>query len=512
MEISKSVHTRNLWEQFQTIIDRAPIPIYAKDDEHRYVVANTQADELAGFKRGEIVGQSDRAFMDPIAADLAWQGDHRILAGGSAFEVDDSFVIRGIEKKFHTVKFPLVNELDEIVAVGGISIDTTAKQDAIRLRDELATAQQCAIEELRLSREETVERLVKAIGHHDVSTGQHITRIGRVAAFLAGHLRLEPEKVELLRIAASMHDVGKIGTPREILCKPGPLSVDEREEMQLHTLVGYEILCESKSELLRLAATVALTHHECYDGTGYPHGLRGEEIPLEGRITAVADVFDALLSDRHYRPALSVEEVAALIAKGRGTQFDPAIADVLLDHFDEAISFRASSLIHRSPYLGTIASRPNSAGVLLFRLGGGDPEVLLVHPGGPYWAKKDLGAWSIPKGEYGGGEEPRDCALRELGEELGAAPALDPESLIDLGTVRQKGGKVVRAWAAEGDFDPAALRSNTFAMEWPPRSGVAREFPEVDRAEWFEPAEARRRILAAQAELVDRLVAHLEAA
>jgi predicted NUDIX family NTP pyrophosphohydrolase len=150
-----------------------------------------------------------------------------------------------------------------------------------------------------------------------------------------------------------------------------------------------------------------------------------------------------------------------------------------------------------------------SAGILLFRLAGSAPEVLLVHPGGPYWAKKDLGAWSIPKGEYGDGEEVRDCALRELGEELGAAPALEPEALVDLGSVKQKGGKVVRAWAAEGDFDPAELRSNTFAMEWPPRSGTECEFPEVDRAEWFAPEEARGRILEAQAEFVDRLVAHL---
>ena len=146
----------------------------------------------------------------------------------------------------------------------------------------------------------------------------------------------------------------------------------------------------------------------------------------------------------------------------------------------------------------------------MFRLTGEEPEVLLVHPGGPYWAKRDLGAWSIPKGEYGDGDEPRDCALRELGEELGTAPEIEPEALIGLGSVKQKGGKVVRAWAGEGDFDPAALRSNTFAMEWPPRSGAEREFPEVDRAEWFAPDEARRRILEAQVAFVDRLVAHLE--
>jgi len=151
-----------------------------------------------------------------------------------------------------------------------------------------------------------------------------------------------------------------------------------------------------------------------------------------------------------------------------------------------------------------------SAGILLHRLAASGPELLLVHPGGPFWAKRDLGAWSIPKGETGEGEEPRDCALRELGEELGdAAPAIDPEALIELGSVRQKGGKLVRAWAAEADFDPAALRSDTFTIEWPPRSGVEREFPEVDRAEWFEPTAARRKLLAAQAAFVDRLLDRL---
>jgi len=150
-----------------------------------------------------------------------------------------------------------------------------------------------------------------------------------------------------------------------------------------------------------------------------------------------------------------------------------------------------------------------SAGILLYRTAGDAPELLLVHPGGPYWAKRDLGAWSIPKGEFEAGESARDCALRELGEELGAAPAIDREALIDLGSVRQKSGKVVEAWAAEGDFDPAQLSSNTFMVEWPPRSGEEREFPEVDRAEWFGPELAREKILPAQGELIERLLAHL---
>lgn len=152
-----------------------------------------------------------------------------------------------------------------------------------------------------------------------------------------------------------------------------------------------------------------------------------------------------------------------------------------------------------------------SAGILLYRFEDGAPRVLLVHPGGPYWARRDLGAWTIPKGEYEDGELARDCALRELGEELGAAaPDLEVEALLDLGAVRQKSGKVVEAWAAEGEFDPAQLASNTFALEWPPHSGNEREFPEVDRAEWFDPEQARRKMLAAQVELLDRLLEHLE--
>jgi predicted NUDIX family NTP pyrophosphohydrolase len=152
----------------------------------------------------------------------------------------------------------------------------------------------------------------------------------------------------------------------------------------------------------------------------------------------------------------------------------------------------------------------HSAGILLFRRGGGEVEFLLIHPGGPFWRRKDAGAWSIPKGQIEDEEEPRACAIRELEEELGPAPELDPEQLIELGSIRQRAGKVVDAWAAEADFDPETLDSNTFSMEWPPRSGNEQEFPEVDRAEWFDPEAARLKILPAQAELLDRLLERLE--
>ena len=147
-----------------------------------------------------------------------------------------------------------------------------------------------------------------------------------------------------------------------------------------------------------------------------------------------------------------------------------------------------------------------SAGLLLYRRGV-RLEVLLAHMGGPFWARKDAGAWTIPKGEYADDEDPLDAARREWREELGAAP---PEGLVlDLGEVRQKAGKTVRAWAVEGDFDVTTLVSNTFEIEWPPRSGQRATFPEVDRAEWLDLNTARTKIVAAQSEFLDRLAAVL---
>ncbi len=130
--------------------------------------------------------------------------------------------------------------------------------------------------------------------------------------------------------------------------------------------------------------------------------------------------------------------------------------------------------------------------------------MLLVHPGGPFWRNKDAGAWSIPKGEYGDDEDPRACALREFEEELGTALP-DAAALTDLGVVKLRSGKQITAFAAEGDLDPDAIVSNTFTMEWPPRSGATSEFPEVDRAGWFGLEEAREKLNPAQAELLDRL-------
>ena len=149
-----------------------------------------------------------------------------------------------------------------------------------------------------------------------------------------------------------------------------------------------------------------------------------------------------------------------------------------------------------------------SAGILMYRQGDTGPELLLVHPGGPFWAKKDLGAWSIPKGEYAASEDPLAVAVREFEEETGLRPRGE---FRPLGEITQPGRKVVTAWAVEGDFDPATLTSNMFELEWPPRSGRKATFPEVDRAEWFSPAQAREKILAGQSEFIARLLAAIGA-
>lgn len=148
-----------------------------------------------------------------------------------------------------------------------------------------------------------------------------------------------------------------------------------------------------------------------------------------------------------------------------------------------------------------------SAGLLPFREHEGRLEVFLVHPGGPFWARKDDGAWSLAKGEYEPGEDPEAVARREFEEETGFLPR---GPFVSIGTVTQKGGKRVVAWAFRGDFDPARLRSNTFSMEWPPKSGRSREFPEADRAGWFSLPEARRKILPGQAPFLDALTPALE--
>jgi len=184
------------------------------------------------------------------------------------------------------------------------------------------------------ARLEMLVRLARAAEYRDDDTGQHTQRVGRTAELVARALDMDPEEAELIRHAATLHDVGKIGVPDAILLKPASLTPEEFEQMKTHVTVGAMILSGSRSPLLRVAEQVALTHHEWWDGSGYVSGMQGDEIPLPGRIVAVADVFDALTIDRPYKGALPLDEALDEIGRLRGRQFDPAVVDAFetLDH------------------------------------------------------------------------------------------------------------------------------------------------------------------------------------
>jgi putative two-component system response regulator len=185
-------------------------------------------------------------------------------------------------------------------------------------------------EQLRDAQLEIITRLVQAAESRDGDTGDHINRIGDLCERLALQLGFDRARATMLRHASAMHDVGKIGIPDNVLLKPGTLDEDEWETMRSHTVIGAEILAGSTSPIIQMAEVIARTHHERWDGTGYPAGLKGDEIPLEGRICAICDVFDALGSKRPYKEAWSTEDALAAIARGSGTHFDPAVVAAFL--------------------------------------------------------------------------------------------------------------------------------------------------------------------------------------
>jgi putative two-component system response regulator len=206
-----------------------------------------------------------------------------------------------------------------------------------------------AVEQLELGRatvqhaeRQAVDRLVAALTIRSEETGAHIRRVGRFTALLAHRAGVNGYSEDEICLAAMLHDVGKIGIPDSILLKPGPLDRDERTIMKRHAALGNELLANGNSPVLVLGAQIALTHHERWDGTGYPHGLSGDQIPAAGRIAAIGDVFDALTSDRVYRPALSVADAVAQMQAERGRHFDPNLLDLFFGALDELQMIRAT--------------------------------------------------------------------------------------------------------------------------------------------------------------------------
>jgi len=233
-----------------------------------------------------------------------------------------------------------------VVYLDTIGVRSAFTDDDLRLLHGIAGAAAGALKNaalvarLRDTAVDTIFRLAVAAEHRDHDTGFHIHRMSEYASVLARALGLDSAYAETIRLAAPMHDVGKIGIPDAILKKPGRLTPEEYEVMKQHTIKGGEILAGAQSELLQMAQQIALTHHERFDGDGYPHGLSGTDIPLEGRIVAVADVFDAILSQRCYKPAFALEKGLEVLEQGRGRHFDPDVVDAFFGMQDDVLRIR----------------------------------------------------------------------------------------------------------------------------------------------------------------------------
>jgi putative two-component system response regulator len=197
-----------------------------------------------------------------------------------------------------------------------------------------------AVKQIKVASLDTVYRLSRAAEYKDEDTGAHIKRMSQYAATIARKIDLDDIEVENILYAAPMHDVGKIGIPDRILLKPGELDAKEWEIMKQHTIIGAQIMAGADVEFIKLAEVIALTHHEKWDGSGYPKGLQGSAIPLVGRIVAIADVFDALTSKRPYREPMSIDEACDIISRGRGKHFDPDVVDAFFGTKEEIMTIK----------------------------------------------------------------------------------------------------------------------------------------------------------------------------
>ena len=215
-----------------------------------------------------------------------------------------------------------------------------------RLNESLEQKVQERTAELNETRLQVVRRLGRAAEYRDNETGLHIVRMSKISRLLGQVMGMNEADCDLLLNASPMHDIGKIGIPDHILLKPGKFEPDEWEIMQSHSQIGADILEGAESELLKMARDIALTHHEKWDGSGYPNGLKGEEIPLVGRICAIADVFDALTSERPYKKAWPVEDALQLLQENKGKHFDPALVDAFMDNLAEILTIRDT---HKEP-------------------------------------------------------------------------------------------------------------------------------------------------------------------
>jgi putative two-component system response regulator len=319
------------WEDFRTLVEGSGDLLTVIDADGRILYDNPAVESVLGYRQGELVGRSAFELIHPT--DFA--GAVSLLAemvSGARIAATLSFRFRSRDGGWRTL-----DSSGRVVAgpAGPPRIVVTSRISSGGSESRPAADGWAAGAELEEARVEVVERLARAAEFRDDDTGQHLRRVGGRSAALARHLGLDAARVEIVRRAAPLHDVGKIGIPDAVLLKPGPLLPEEEEVMRTHPTLGARILDGGGTPLIRAAEAIALSHHERWDGGGYPRGLSGEEIPLAARIVSLIDFFDALTHDRPYRRAWERAAVIDLIRTESGRRFDPDVARAFLDLMKE---------------------------------------------------------------------------------------------------------------------------------------------------------------------------------
>ena len=311
------------YTNFKSTADsRKALDLY-KEFRPDLVLLDLNMPHLDGFQVMEQLSEVEKNSYAPVLV-LTAQADRntrlRALAAGARDYIEKPFDITEVVQR-------ISNMLE-------IRLLHNQVRDQNQILEEKVRARTCELEE---TRQEAILRLGRAAEYRDNETGMHVIRMSRLSAKLAKKIGLPDEECQLILQASPMHDVGKIGIPDEILLKPGKLNEEEWVIMKKHSEIGAEILSGSRSAIMKMAESIALTHQERWDGSGYPNSLKGEEIPLAGRIVAICDVFDALTSKRYYKEAYSIEKSMGIIEQGSGKDFEPRLVEAFKEALQEMV-------------------------------------------------------------------------------------------------------------------------------------------------------------------------------
>lgn len=304
-----------------------------KDHKVDLILMDLMMPNMDGFEATKIIKSDEKLSSIPLIIISALSDKNSILEG---LELGAN---EYLTKPFDLIEFRL--RVKNSVKLGEYQNFLKDNEKFLQQQvDEKTAKLSLALEEIKNSEKDIISILAKSAEYRDNETSMHTVRVGEISALMAEHFGMSEDEVELLRLASPMHDIGKVGTPDAILLKPAKLSDEEFAIMKKHSLIGHSILSHKRTPLLHLASQIALYHHEKYDGSGYPYGLIANDIPLSARIVAVVDVFDALLSERPYKKAFSLEKTLSILQSDSGKHFDPDVVDIFMKNIDQILVLR----------------------------------------------------------------------------------------------------------------------------------------------------------------------------